>query len=997
MGVRQLKYRSFLLMAALPLLSSLTYPQILPFHYYNTRNGLPSNYISTIVQDSRGFIWFGTNDGLSMFDGRQFQNYTLRDGLSNQIINDIAEDRRLPGVVWVGTDDGLCRFERGRFSVVYGPPQHPQSEIGALYPDHSGRIWFSVHDTLFVFDAGISRPLPISLPVDGIGQIIETGDSLLWIGHAGGVLRYSLPTGIFSSFRSGPSAEHGKRSMCVDGAGNLWIHRLTDDQKHSTLLRVRDSAVIEQRTMLPHVGIPFLVDDRKGNLLTGNTWGIERIPIGDPRVVLSRFVTTANGLHENYIRSLLLDREGSLWVGGNSKGVARLSDWSTVRIPLENVESPYRGSVAAVDDHDGLWVVTDSDLKQLYRDGSGTWHVASHKFSPHPLSIAVDGKGYLWLALLDATLAQFRVISKAGGESSLVLVRRLVAGRDFPAGIPITFVVDDLGRVWESLGDKGVLLLDPARKRPLVKMLGPDDGVPSNYVRALLSDSKGRLWCGSYQEGLSFVSRNDAGISTTVAGLPDQKIRALLEDRQGRIWVGMRSGGLSVLSGASWSTVTVRDGLPSNTIWAMSEDTAGRVWLGTAVGAVRVDSLAPLRTYNKTELAGSPVFALGRFHSGMMWFISVDGVTVYDPTMDMMPVPPPGVYVTDVLVDGSSIDFSGEISLSHDRNTCTIEFVSPSFVYEDAVRYRYRMQPRDTAWQEPIVAPRVTYEFLSPGSYQFEVEAINGGGVFSTRPAVLAITVVPPWWESGWFVALAWLGCALAIAASVRALEIRALRRKMEALEREQALEKERLRIARDMHDEIGSTLSEITILSELARQPSSSPGKVEATVDVIAVKARQVLENIGEIIWATNPKNDEFGNLASYVRNYALRYCDNAGIQCVVEIPDSLPAARLSAEQRRNVFLIIKEGLHNVVKHARATTVTLRLAVVDSRFELEIRDNGKGFDVAHRGVAGTGLSNMKHRAEEIGGVLTVASKPGTGTVLAIYFISGIAQGKRNR
>ncbi len=990
MGIGRLTVQILAPVFVLVITCSLTMAQVLPFRFYSMRNGLPSNNITALCQDSLGDIWIGTNDGASMFDGREFHPFGLREGLSHQRVNDLISDREKAGCVWIGTEDGLCRYEHGRLSVVYGPPLHPASAINALFQDHAYRLWFAVNDTLMCYESGSVRTLPTPQPLQGTGQICETGDSLIWISHASGLFCYSLRAKSWIIASSGPLRNHGKRCMGVDRHGDLWVHRLSDGGEYSTILRISGTNILERRRLSARPGIAFLVDDGEGGLIVGSSAGVERMLIADSVSILHPHITSENGLPEDYLRTALIDREGNLWLGTNARGIATLSDMSVVRIPLHGMESGYRSTVASVDLHDHLWVISRETLVEVFSDRKQRWQLATHPLTEPAVSLEVDRHGYLWIAFRNGSLSRYAIQLSGEGRATLIQTAQFNAGRDFPAGFPVTFTLDNRDRVWYAISGVGLCLLDPASKIPLVNTFDSAAGIPENYVRTLLADSHGRLWWGSYSDGLSYLTITHPTTSVRTPLSIEQRIRSLLEDRSGNIWVGTRSGGLAVFDGTAWHVVTVREGLPSNTIWGMSQDYNGHIWLATAAGAVRVDSFSPLRIHRKPELSRDGTFATGSFRVGKLWFLTVEGITVYDPVRERKALPPPKIHITGLQVNGTSVEFAGTVSLPAGRNTCTIDFVGPSFMEEREVLYRYRMRPQDTAWVGPVSTPRVTFGSLPSGEHLFEVEAINAAGMYSMQPARLSITIVPPFWTRDWFIVLLMGLLILGVTGTIRALELRKIRERMRRLEQQQALERERLRIARDMHDQIGSTLTEIAILSELARQPALGSGEAGRHLSSIAGKSREVLDNIGEIIWAINPRNDQLDNLAAYVRNFVLRYTETAGLGCDLDIQDPMPTAHLSVELRRNIFLVVKEAIHNVVKHAGATRVVIRLKVADSRLELTIADDGRGFDASTARPGGNGLTSMKQRAADAGGSLRIESESGRGT--SLYLIFGIAK-----
>ena len=305
--------------------------QVYSFRRYSTRDGLPSNHISTLFQDSRGYIWIGTSDGLCKYTGREFLRYARRDGLPNPLVYGLIEDRNSPGTLWIATGNGLCAYDGSQWSIKFHWPDRTDCTIDALCQDHTGKVWFTVRDTIMVLDAGKVRVVRPPLNCRGIGQIIETGDSVLWFSHGMGVLQYREQTGNFSTIEAAGLSDHGNRPMCVDARGDLWIHRLSEDTTHSTFLRIRGTEIIERRKTRARPNISFLIDDRRGSLLIPGPDGIMRMSLTDPRATFLPFCGEANGLPEND-PPLSSDRPGGQPVGGRQcpwpGGAARLEHHS---------------------------------------------------------------------------------------------------------------------------------------------------------------------------------------------------------------------------------------------------------------------------------------------------------------------------------------------------------------------------------------------------------------------------------------------------------------------------------------------------------------------------------------------------------------------------------------------------------------------------------------------------------------------------------------------
>jgi signal transduction histidine kinase len=287
----------------------------------------------------------------------------------------------------------------------------------------------------------------------------------------------------------------------------------------------------------------------------------------------------------------------------------------------------------------------------------------------------------------------------------------------------------------------------------------------------------------------------------------------------------------------------------------------------------------------------------------------------------------------------------------------------------------------DTGWVYCGTERKATYTNLDGGDYIFRVKGSNNDGIWNEEGTSIAVTITPPFWATWWFRVFAFVGVLVSVGGTIRYIEKRKLMRRIEQLEQERALERERARISQDMHDEVGSSLSEIAILSELAKQ---KPEEAGTHVQEISERASEVIDSVSEIVWAMNPRNDTLDNLVAHLRRYTVKYLSLAQIRCNFVSSDDIPSHHLTAEVRRNLFLVMKEALHNVVKHAAATEVNMTVYIADGSLEIVIKDNGRGFPIDRDNRLGNGLVNMRNRISDIGGVFRIESREGQGTQVAV-------------
>jgi signal transduction histidine kinase len=337
-------------------------------------------------------------------------------------------------------------------------------------------------------------------------------------------------------------------------------------------------------------------------------------------------------------------------------------------------------------------------------------------------------------------------------------------------------------------------------------------------------------------------------------------------------------------------------------------------------------------------------------------------------------------------------DVQGSPGLSYQQNNCVIDYVGISLRDENGVRYRFRLQGIDTAWGELTSRRSVTYASLPPGSYRFEVQAINADGISSTRPAVLSFSILPPFWQRWWFLVGAALALLLAFGSIVRYISTQRLLRRVQVLEREHAVqierERTRDRIARDLHDDVASTLGSVVIYSESLKRRIQKDSESSDLTERISALSLEAQEALGDIVWSTSPTHDTLKELLTRIRDIASETCSARGIRYDISLPAEIPDITLAEEIRKSIFLIFKEAMNNVLKHAKAARVQITASLSGGRLRLVIIDDGMGIggEAGNGSHRGHGLRNMAHRAKEIGAQFAVRSEPGKGTTIDMSY-----------
>ncbi len=727
-------------------------------------------------------------------------------------------------------------------------------------------------------------------------------------------------------------------------------------------------------------------------------------------------IPTGSGLAGNLIQSLLTDREGKLWVGTDA-GLNRLHRKTLVTLSqAEGLGFGVTMGLAEVTPG-AIWVAKPND--GLYRwDGKSFSRLSAAGLSPHDSQITamlVTRDGFCWVATTNSLLLYKDPIAAADEVKIIKLAK---------PGI-ISLAEDRNGALWVGTREGKIWQLRAD------KWLAQTNFSQTNAITAIVSDPDGSMWIGTDGGGLYRLINGSLEHIGKGEGLLSNFIRTLYLDGQGTLWIGTADQGLSRWRKGQITNITTHEGLPDNNISQILEDEEGRLWLGSSGGIAsvnkrRLDELAAgkihvvyPRAFGRAdgmlseECTGGFYPAGLKTKSGLLWFSTLKGVAVVNPRVQPATSRTPNTVLEEVLVDGvpdSTLHASNPMAerniqpgkeasaletlrITPGKHRVEFRFTGLSFDAPEMMRFRYRLEGLDADWLDAGTQRTAVYNYLPPGSYKFRVAACNRDGVWTDSEINLELVVLRHFWQTWWFFTLAGLSIVALIIGIVRLVEKRKIQRRLKHLEQEHSLERERTRIAQDLHDEMGAKLCRISFLSEHARRGELPPQELQDQITSISDASREVLHSLDEIVWAVNPQNDTLEHVASYIGQYAQEYFQMTGVQCELDIPTQLPAHPISSQMRHHVFLATHEALTNILKHSGATSAKISMAFDDATFRIEISDNGIGFHAPvvesefvspaiARAMSGDGLGNMCQRLADIGGRCRIESAPGRGTTI---------------
>ena len=956
---------------------------------WDTEDGLPQHSVITMLQTRDGYLWLGTLNGLARFDGQRFTVFDAGNtpGLKSSRIVRIFEDSQTN--LWVGTENaGLMLVRDGRItSLPLGAETARADHLAAACEDASGDVW------LYTAAGQLGRYRDGKLELGSVGEnrfsfcraLIAEKNGPVWIGtdwrQRGIRAGATFTNGELPVVMDLPTAK--LEFLLASQSGGYW--RLADGQvqKWETNRLVRDLGIY------PWGGLPVTAacEDRDGNLIVGTLGG--GIFWFDATGHATQ-ISTDQGLTKNYILSLTMDREGSLWVGTDGGGLNRVK--RQIFSVLEETREQTVQSVAE-DARGGLWIGLNSGGVKYWRDDRlQTFGAAQGLLNLYVRSVLVDRTQKIWAGTYGG-LFQWQ------GDQ----FQRAPQSEQINAEVSVIFE-DRAGRIWVGT-QAGLAVWDGGQWQTFTTR----DGLTANDVRALAEDAEGNLWIGS-GGGLNCL-RDGRFTAVQPADAPSgETIASLFVDAQNVLWIGTDGNGLARLSQGKWTRYKTADGLISNSVGYLIEDGQNFLWIGSYVGLMRVAkrtmndfadgkiSVISGRTYGRSDGLPSSECSQGsqptacRARDGRLWFPTIKGLVSVDPAQ-LKPNPnPPPVVIESAAIEGRSASgnqfrapLPATVVVPPGREQLEIQFTSLNLAARDRARFSYQLEGHET---KPVVvggdARQVTYSKLPPGQYQFHVTAGNEDGVWNDTGALLAIVVLPPFWQTWWFRGGSGLCLLALIVGVVHYFSTQKLQRQLEHLRQHEALEKERSRIARDIHDQLGASLTQVALLGELVESDKNAPAEVEAHARLISETARETSHALDEIVWTVNPANDTLEGLITYFCKYAQDYAGMAGLHYRLEVPPQLPETAISPELRHNVFLAAREAVNNVVRHAQAESLRIRVKLTPATFTLEIADDGRGPAGMGDKKSRNGLRNMRKRMEDVGGSFEISPAGERGTLVQL-------------
>lgn len=974
------------------------------FVSWQREQGLPQNFIRALAQTRDGYLWIGSDEGIARFDGVRFTSFGLPEGLRNSRVTALLGDHR--GWLWIGTAGGLTQLQNGQFTTVTDHNSQPTDPVTALAEDDLGRVWVGTDSGLVIWQNGNLAELAGAGIFKGksVTALFKDQAGHMWVGAAGaGVFDFNG-----SEFTPVPGNEsinellQDPHCLLVDRARRLWIGAGDD------FILCHDGNEWRRYRITRHLARPYVCSlaEQPDGALWAASVSEGLFEFKDGKEISLR---ADSGLPDNFIESLLVDQEGKLWVGTDA-GLNHLRQKSLFAFgqkaglgdgTVEGLTEISPGKIWVGKPDDGIYEWNGKEFSRVKPTNFFTPY-----FKVNSLLTLRDGS--CWAATGQGLLHFKHPAADPDDVSSLPGVWHVTA-----------LCEDHIDGIWAGTREGTVLHI--ARNGLLITTNFSE----SRPITVIAQDTDRTLWIGTAGSGVYRVLADGTRSRfAKFSGLVTDKIRTLYLDSTHTVWIGTDGGGLSRWKNGVITTFSTHEGLPDNTVSQIVEDDSGYLWLGGTRGLAQVSkqdledvangkaTVVYPQTFGRSEGMLSEECSGGfgpaglKTQSGQLWFATAKGVVVVNPRSQSTRIPPPKTLLEDVQVDNlPGIEFEeqnpageppantnnegtvlGKLQIPPGRHSLELRYTGLSFSAPEQIRFRYRLAGLDTDWVEAGTRRVASYNYVPPGRYKFSVIACNNDGVWSSPTTSLVLNVSPHWWQASWALSLSVVALLFAVGSIVRVTEKRKTNRKLKLLEQERAVARERARIAQDLHDELGSSLARISLLSGLVKSDKDLPAQVETHADKLSQSAGQTVRALEEIVWAVRPGSDSLQSLMDYIAHFASELFEGTATRCRLDLPHELPALPLPPDVRHNIFLVVKEALANVLKHASAKEVHVQAKITGNILEISVQDDGAGFDAPETKIEGRqhGLTNMQQRAEALGGTLHRQAAAGKGATIKL-------------
>lgn len=986
-------------------------PQLI-FSRLTVQDGLSHNKVNCILQDKRGFVWLGTEDGLNRFDGKYFTLFRNTPGntatISGNIITSLLEDEE--GVLWIATADaGLTRYDHRlpaakQFRQYRHTPRDtlsiPINIINAITQDRAGYIWLATggnrvlrfNKQTEIFEEPVKEGTRNALSL-----VIDNRDTM-WVGRQGGGmlkvnildLKYNMDRRYSDLYADLPHASVS--SLYKDKQGNIWF-----GSWDKVLYRFDMKLKQEQAFTSPADDILSFAEDTAGFIWMGGK--NNGLFIYDPQknhFTNLRYDPALEGtIADDRINCIYIGKDGMVWLGTN-RGV---SIYNPSQQPFSQQFLDKNGKDLKIYDlqsvNGDLWAGTSEGL-YIRAKGTTAFRHVPLQYKGHPLAVSKifrDDDGTLYLGtnftlfICDPKTFSLSLLPNTEKDPVIynIIDSRIVSIiKDVIAGHPVLIIVpyghfiayyDFVTHRWTSREDTSV---------NIIRRFNLSD----HLIRKLYKTSRGNIWMATGKVGLGEWKKDSFPrlkyYSSEVSTLSNNNVYDIMEDPTGKLWISTYGGGLNHFDPVTdtFSHITAS----SNLLEGLQLDGWQNIWMVSNGNLHKYDPY--IETYSSYQLpdlekSGGVSGSIFKDTDGQMYVAGNNYLIAFRPERVREERKYPRVFFTDFLVFNSSFSErlkEKEIRLPHNENYFTFTFSAPEFMQRNTT-YAYMLEGFDKDWIEAGDRNYASYSNLDGGYYILKVKASNSKGNWGNEYTAIRIHIIPPFWKAWWFFVL----CVVAIAASVYAV----YRYRINELLDRQAI---RNKIAQDLHDNVGSTLSSIGVYSEVAQiyLQQQKNNDLKSTLEKIRDACGEMISELSDTVWTINPRNDHMSTILQRMDSFARPLLKAQGVDFHMKFDIDITQLNLEMTKRKNFYLIFKEAVSNAHKYAQCRNLWVEVKEGQHTLQLVVRDDGQGFDAGRvktaNTLSGNGLQNMQRRAREMKGECVISSIPGEGTTLTLRF-----------
>lgn len=930
--------------------------QLLPFKKYTEKDGLNSKIISSAVCDNRGLLWVGTPFGIHWFDGSKFYQPPVPKKVEQLYVYDFYKDKE--GTIWTLTFyNGLYKFQNGHFTDYLIDSTYSyanKNNVFEMLEISEGHYLVATDDNVYLFDEK-NFTLFDSANAQLNGQIralARLPDGTILIGGNGLFCyryrnaKWSLSKKVLPGIEINKIITHHQKTWIATNKGVYYFDHFSTNETPPPVIYLKGENIFHCSES-SHGDVWISTAEATYKLLNNK---------------LTRY-DNSNGITGGSTQTYT-DSEGTTWFS-TGNGLYKLG------------KAYYTYKKFQPDYLNGILSISKDEKKQIWVGRYNGYSNLSNNYSYNFPN--VNGKNAEETSLFYAPVSrQLWVTNKQG-------MFELKNGRpekrfSFECS---AFYQDKNGMIWLATNDGRLFIFDQYRLR---QIFFPD--FENDFITTIYKDKKSFLWLGFRTAGIIKYAINDSGLEkikefSNRTGFPEMRMRSCISDKNGNILFGTRTNGLFIFSEDDEKKYWHLDnssGLKASWIKEMDSDETN-IYMATNDGLV---VLKQQKKYNHPlfHAVNFSTESISKETSGILAIdgkvlIGVNGLVSYYPDKDQPDTTPLPVYLTQIVISGKT-DSSFQpysqqkniLHLPYSKNIVSFEFAGIHLTDENPPLYRYKLQGQDDDWSAATKRNFVSYN-LPPGHYKFIVQAQNENGAWSKTPATYSFNIQSPFWNTWWFISLVAL-IAVVIIYMLYQYRINQLLK----------MEKLRSKISTDLHDEIGSTLSSISILSDLALH-SNDERQHQQMAEEIKENSIALMEKMDDIVWSINPQNDSLEKLLVRIRRFSSKLFEAKDIDYTIKIDDSVTGIKLPMEYRQHIYLILKEAINNMVKYSDCTKANIHVFYHHAILQVDITDNGKGFD-AGKVEAGNGLINMQNRAKLMNAELAIASTAQNGTSICL-------------